>query len=129
MVFLLFTLLILTIIYLIFAAVCYGMMLSEEGGIIEESIIEEYFNKIKNNSEIQLDFDGWKELQPLYSPGKYYNRNIKQFPWYFNLIFTYYIPDIGLVPRWYKINKQLNEKFKEGDKTFRDNKRKKLGLE
>jgi hypothetical protein len=130
MTFLIFLTVILLIIGVIVVTVSVFIVMDEEGGIIPEDIITEYFNKIKDTCVLTGDY--WGEINKLSPPVERYSdstceireMNTPQI----RFLFPYYISDVGLIPAWYKVTKEVKAKFNELGATKRDKFRKKLGL-
>jgi len=122
---LLFLIIVLIILGIILIGMVVGslMHMSDEGGILNEDVLEEYLNTLSDNytvyrSEYTTMIDPLrsanvkKRIEVSYSAAKF--------------IFPYYIPDVGVIPSWSRSKKRIDAMFETSPK--RDWKRKELGL-
>lgn len=99
------------------------MHMSDEGGILNEDVLEEYLNILSDNYTIHRSkyttmidpsylANVKKRIEVSYSAAK--------------LIFPYYIPGVGVIPAWSRSKKRIDAMFETSPKE--DCKRKELGL-
>jgi hypothetical protein len=123
MVILIILVVVLTILFVIFPVVVAAIQYSEEGAIIEESIIVEYLEKHKQH----IEYVDNEVLQYIYLG--YPNYKIcRSYPRWVPSIFPYYIQGVGVIPVWYGVTRELNKVCKNGSKNSSEKIREKLGL-
>ena len=118
-------LMLVAILVIVFIGMVVGtvMHMGDEGGILNEDVLEEYLNTLSDKytvhrSEYTIMIDPLhsanvkKRIEVSYSAAK--------------LIFPYYIPDVGVIPAWSRSKKRIDAMFETSPK--RDWEREKLGL-
>lgn len=99
------------------------MHMGDEGGILNEDVLEEYLNTLSNRYTIHRS-KYTTSIDPLYSANV--KKRIEVSPQGVKLILPYYIPGVGVVPNWSKSKKRIDAMFETSPKE--DWKRKELGL-
>ena len=119
MVFLIIILLAAVITYLI----ALGLVMSENDGILDDQIIEDYLDKLGDSYNIYIG-EYTQRIQPTYpAPVK---KDIERSAPLILLVFPYYIEYVGVIPVWSKSKSRIDAMFGTGVK--RNFKRERLGL-
>ena len=98
-------------------------LLNDEGGILDEKVLEDYLNTLSDNYEIYRS-EYTISIVPL-SPSTLRKQIEVSYP-AATLLLPYYIQGVGVIPIWSKSKKRIDAMFESSPKV--DWKRKKLGL-
>lgn len=122
---LLLLLIVLTLLFIVLLGMTIGtlMHMGDEGGILDEDILEEYLNTLSNKYTIYRS-EYTTRIDPLYSANV--RKSIEVSPKGVKLILPYYITRVGVIPVWSKSKKRIDDMFETSPKE--DWKRKELGL-
>lgn len=99
------------------------MHMGDEGGILNEDVLEEYLDTLSNRYMIHRS-KYTTSIDPLYSANV--KKRIEVSPKGVKFILPYYIPGVGVIPIWSKSKKRIDAMFETSPKE--DWKRKELGL-
>ena len=99
------------------------MHIGDEGGILNEDILEEYLNTLSDNYIIYRS-EYTTMIDPLHSANV--RKRIEVSPKGVKFILPYYIPGVGVIPAWSRSKKRIDAMFETSPKE--DWKRKELGL-
>lgn len=99
------------------------MHMSDEGGILNEDVLEEYLDTLSNRYKVHRS-KYTISIDPLYSANV--KKRIEVSPQGVKLMLPYYIPGVGVIPVWSKSKKRIDAMFETSPKE--DWKRKELGL-
>lgn len=116
-------LIIVLVALVIVSLIVLGMFLSENEGILDDQIIEDYLDKLGDSYTTYIG-EYTQRIQPTYlAPVK---RDIERSAPLIRLVFPYYIEYVGVIPVWSKSKLRIDAMFGTGVK--RNFKREKLGL-
>lgn len=115
----------LVIVFIVLLGMTMGifMHIGDEGGILNEDVLEEYLNTLSNRYTVYRS-KYTTSIEPLHSANL--KKHIEVSPQGVKLILPYYIPGVGVIPVWSKSKKRIDAMFETSPKE--DWKRKKLGL-
>ena len=99
------------------------MHIGDEGGILNEDILEEYLNTLSDKYMIYRS-EYTTMIDPLHSANV--RKRIEVSPKGVKFILPYYIPGVGVIPAWSRSKKRIDAMFETSPKE--DWKRKELGL-
>ena len=99
------------------------MHMGDEGGILNEDVLEEYLNTLSDNYTICRS-EYTTMIHPLHSANV--RKRIEVSPKGVKFILPYYIPGVGVIPAWSRSKKRIDAMFETSPKE--DWKRKELGL-
>ena len=118
-------LILLLILVIVFIGMSIGtlMHIGDEGGILNEDILEEYLNTLSDNYIIYRS-EYTTMIDPLHSANV--RKRIQVSPKGVKFILPYYIPGVGVIPAWSRSKKRIDAMFETSPKE--DWKRKELGL-
>jgi hypothetical protein len=113
------------ILVIVFIGMVVGtvMHMSDEGGILNEDVLEEYLNTLSDNYTVYRS-EYTTMIDPLHSANV--KKRIEVSYLAAKFIFPYYIPDVGVIPAWSRSKKRIDAMFETSPK--RDWEREKLGL-
>ena len=122
---LLLLLIILTLLFIVLLGMTIGtlMHMGDEGGILNEDVLEEYLNTLSDKYTIYRS-EYTTRIDPLYSANV--RKSIEVSPQGVKFILPYYITRVGVIPVWSKSKKRIDAMFETSPKE--DWKRKELGL-
>jgi hypothetical protein len=99
------------------------MHMSDEGGILNEDVLEDYLNTLSDKYTVYRS-EYTTMIDPLHSANV--KKRIEVSYSAAKFIFPYYIPGVGVIPAWSRSKKRIDAMFETSSKE--DWKRKELGL-
>lgn len=99
------------------------MHMNDEGGILNEDVLEDYLNTLSDKYTVYRS-EYTTMIDPLHSANV--KKRIEVSYSAAKFIFPYYIPRVGVIPAWSRSKKRIDAMFETSSKE--DWKRKELGL-